>query len=114
MLESKRKGIDDYLVEGAAYVFASLVAIPVLLLLLRILLGALWWLFNGTFGDVSFCAISTFLEVSFCASETGAVGIDRILNWFLLTDVLYVFPAISVLSLIIGVALWFTVTSKRS
>lgn len=102
----------DSVVLGLINAFAILIVVPMIVWLLRLFLGAIWWLGKGNTGDVSVCSMTTDFDSSMCQMTTGAVGVDRIGTWFLTTDFFYVLPSISVLSLGLGVLLWFVLTSS--
>jgi hypothetical protein len=112
-LDAKKTFLDS-VVLGLINAFAILIVVPMIVWLLRLSLGAIWWLVKGNTGDVSVCSITTDLDAPMCQMTTGAVGIDRIGTWFLTTDFFYVLPSISVLSLGLGISLWFTMTNSDS
>ena len=102
----------DSVVLGLINAFAILIVVPMIVWLLRLALGAIWWLGKGNTGDVSVCSMTTDFDSPMCQMTTGAVGVDRIGTWFLTTDFFYVLPSISALSLGLGVLLWFLLTGS--
>ncbi len=106
----------DKLVESGAQLlislFGLLVSLPMLIWGLNVSFGAIWWLITGEFGSPNFC----FFVKEFgsgCPISTGLLGLDRMLNWFAYTSFLIVMPVISIFFIVVGIVLWFTLTSSQ-
>ena len=73
---------------------------------LRVVFGGVEWLIYGTFSTVSLCTLTSSTEILLCRSETGAIGLDQIVNWFIQSDLLYVFSSVSGVLILMGMRFW--------
>jgi hypothetical protein len=104
--------VTDKVSEYTVYLFAYLIVIPIAIWIFRVLFGSLWWLGKGTFGSFGICNLIESPSTSSCQITTGLIGVDRIFNWFFNSDLLLTMPVFSLIALIVGLLLWFTLTSQ--